>query len=169
MRKEIVICKEAFEREFYDFPMKRIISVLVSLLLVAGFTEAYAAETVADRATSVEMIKSKYIPTLEDQHATLLQLRKTMKVDAGLLKQVNSVIADFDSNYAAILKGLNDPNQAIQPIIDLCEEEVEEFGNSIYQLKLMAAKIKSITCIKGKSSKKIVGLAPKCPAGYKKK
>ena len=28
---------------------------------------------------------------------------------------------------------------------------------------------KTITCIKGKTSKKISGLTPKCPAGYKKK
>ena len=28
---------------------------------------------------------------------------------------------------------------------------------------------KAITCIKGKATKKVTGLAPKCPAGYKKK
>lgn len=130
---------------------------------------ANADDPLVDRAATVELIKVKYIPTLEDQRSTLLKLKSIMKVDKALLKQVNSVIADFDSNFAAITKGLADPNQAIQPIIDLCEEEVEEFANSIYQLKLMAGKIKSITCIKGKTSKKVSGLAPKCPAGYKKK
>ena len=141
----------------------------LALVMFAPFAPAYAEDPVADRAAVVEMIKVKYIPTLEDQRITLLQLKSIMKVDASLLKQVNSVIADFDANYAAITKGLADPNQAIQPIIDLCEEEVEEFANSIYQLKLMAGKIKTITCIKGKSSKKVSALAPKCPAGYKKK
>jgi hypothetical protein len=34
--------------------------------------------------------------------------------------------------------------------------------------KVVATK-KTITCIKGKTSKKISGLTPKCPAGYKKK
>lgn len=169
MRKDIEICDRTRMVRFYAFPMERIFSILVSLILVSGFTSAYAADPITDRAASVEMIKNKYIPTLEEQRATLSKLRNTMKVDAGLLKQVNSVIADFDSNYAAIIKGLNDPNQAIQPIIDLCEEEVEEFGNSIYQLKLMAAKIKNIICFNGKSTKKILGLSPKCPSGYKKK
>jgi hypothetical protein len=27
----------------------------------------------------------------------------------------------------------------------------------------------TITCIKGKATKKVVGVNPKCPAGYKKK
>ena len=149
--------------------MRKLFVTVVALAMFVSLTPANAEDPVLDRAATVEMIKTKYIPTLEDQRKTLLQLKSIMKVDAALLKQVNSVIADFDSNYAAITKGLIDPNQAIQPIIDLCEEEVEEFANSIYQLKVMAGKIKSITCIKGKSSKKVAGLAPKCPAGYKKK
>ncbi len=32
-----------------------------------------------------------------------------------------------------------------------------------------AVKKTTITCVKGKSSKKVTALAPKCPAGYKKK
>lgn len=32
-----------------------------------------------------------------------------------------------------------------------------------------AKKILSITCIKGKVTKKISGVSPKCPSGYKKK
>ena len=31
------------------------------------------------------------------------------------------------------------------------------------------AQLSSITCIKGKTSKKVTGINPKCPAGYKKK
>jgi hypothetical protein len=34
--------------------------------------------------------------------------------------------------------------------------------------KVIATK-KTITCVKGKTSKKLTGLNPKCPAGYKKK
>jgi hypothetical protein len=32
-----------------------------------------------------------------------------------------------------------------------------------------AAKKTSITCVKGKTSKKVTAVKPKCPAGYKKK
>jgi hypothetical protein len=34
--------------------------------------------------------------------------------------------------------------------------------------KSVAKKI-TLTCVKGKLSKKVTGVAPKCPAGYKKK
>jgi hypothetical protein len=34
--------------------------------------------------------------------------------------------------------------------------------------KVIATK-KAITCIKGKTTKKVSALTPKCPAGYKKK
>lgn len=150
--------------------MRRILLTGLVIFSLIGFSEpTKAADPATDRQASVEMIRSKYLPTLEAQHSTLLKLRETMKVDAGLLKQVKSVISDFEGNYAAIIKGLDDPNQAIQPIIDLCEEEVEEFTNSIYQLKMMAKKIKTISCVKGTSIKKVSGLSPKCPAGYKKK
>ncbi len=36
-------------------------------------------------------------------------------------------------------------------------------------VKPTVAKKVSITCVKGKSSKKITAVNPKCPAGYKKK
>ena len=35
--------------------------------------------------------------------------------------------------------------------------------------KEAALKKTTITCVKGKTSKKITGLTPKCPSGYKKK
>jgi hypothetical protein len=35
--------------------------------------------------------------------------------------------------------------------------------------KAVAKKSISITCVKGKASKKVTGLNPKCPTGYKKK
>lgn len=143
-----------------------VIGAVVSLLLVSGIHPAQA-DTSSDRAATVAIMQQKYVNALNTQHATLLALKEKMKVDARLLKQVNSVLADFDSNFAAIVNGLANENQALQPIIDLCEEEVEEFANSIYQLQQMAKKIQTIQCVKGKTTKKIVGLVPKCPSGYK--
>lgn len=144
----------------------KVIGIVVSVLIATGIHPAQA-DTASDRAATVAILQQKYVSVLDTQHATLLALKEKMKVDAGLLKQVNSVLADFDSNYAAIVNGLANENQALQPIIDLCEEEVEEFGNSIYQLQQMVKKIQTIQCVKGKTTKRIVGLAPKCPAGYK--
>ena len=36
-------------------------------------------------------------------------------------------------------------------------------------LKPVAAKKMTITCVKGKTTKKVTAVKPKCPAGYKKK
>ena len=143
----------------------RVIRIVVSVLIATGIQPAQA-DTASDRAATVAILQQKYVSVLDTQHATLLALKEKMKVDSGLLKQVNSVLADFDSNYAAIVNGLANENQALQPIIDLCEEEVEEFGNSIYQLQQMAKTIKTIQCTKGKVVKSITGVKPVCPKGF---
>jgi len=147
---------------------QRTIALLVSGMLAFGAAPAIA-DAASDRAAAVDILKSKYVTVLDDQHKTLLTLKNQMKVEPSLLKQVNAVIADFDSNYAAIVNGLANLNQDIQPIKDLCEEEVEEFANSIYQLQQMVKSLKTITCVKGKTTKKVVALKPVCPKGYTKK
>ena len=147
---------------------RKVIAGLVSALLVIAVAPA-KADPAADRAATVEILKAKYVTVLDEQHSTLLALKNQMKVEPTLLKQVNAVLADFDSNYAAIVNGLANVNQDIQPIKDLCEEEVEEFANSIYQLQQMVKSLKTITCVKGKTTKKVVALKPVCPKGYTKK
>jgi archaellum component FlaC len=147
---------------------RKVIAGLASALLVIAVAPA-KADPAADRAATVEILKAKYVTVLDEQHSTLLALKNQMKVEPTLLKQVNAVLADFDSNYAAIVNGLANVNQDIQPIKDLCEEEVEEFANSIYQLQQMVKSLKTITCVKGKTTKKVVALNPVCPKGYTKK
>lgn len=147
---------------------KTLLAALIAGLFFVGSAPSFA-DTEADRQATVDIIKAKYIPTLESQHDELLKLKAKVKSEPSLLKQVNTVLSEFDHNYAAIVEGLANPNQAIQPIIDLCEEEVEEFANYIFHLKEAAAKLKTITCVKGKTSKKVIGLTPKCPAGFAKK
>ena len=148
--------------------IKRFLALLVSALLVFGTAPAIA-DAASDRAATVEILKQKYVAVLDQQHETLLAIKVKMKAEPTLLKQVNAVLADFDSNYAAIVNGLANPAQDIQPIIDLCEEEVEEFANSIYQLEQLLKQIKTITCAKGKAVKKVSGIKPICPKGFIKK
>ena len=145
--------------------IRKVTAYLVAILLLLGTAPALA-DSATDRAATVVILQQKYVKVLDEQHATLLALKEKMKVDATLLKRVNSVIADFDSNYAAIVKGLANPDQDLQPIIDLCEEEVEEFGNSIYELQQMVKTIKTIQCTKGKVIKTITAVKPTCPKGY---
>ena len=144
---------------------RKIMAALIAIILAIGFAPAHA-DSETDRAATVVILQQKYVKVLDEQHATLLALKEKMKVDATLLKRVNGVLADFDSNYAAIVKGLANPDQDLQPIIDLCEEEVEEFGNSIYELQQMVKTIKTIQCTKGKVIKTITAVKPTCPKGY---
>jgi hypothetical protein len=145
----------------------KFITPILVMSLMAGFSPARAESL--SREETVKILQQKYVTVLDEQHQTLLAIKVKMKSEPTFLKQVNAVLADFDSNYTAIIAGLNNPNQELQPIKDLCEEEVEEFGNSIYQLQQMLRKLNTITCTKGKTTKQITGLAPKCPAGFTKK
>ncbi|MEN9736181.1 MAG: hypothetical protein RL129_891 [Actinomycetota bacterium] len=140
----------------------------ISTMLVIGVAPAKADEA-SDRAAQVEILKAKYLTRLDAQHAELLALKAKLKVEPSLLKQANTVLHEFDSNYAAIVQSLNNSNHALQPIIDLCEEEVEEFDNYIFHLQSALKQLKAITCVKGKTTKKVVGLKPACPKGFTKK
>ena len=146
----------------------KFITTLLTATLILSAAPA-VADSASDRAATVEMLKLKYVKVLDEQHSTLLAIKSQMKAEPTLLKQVNAVLADFNSNYAAIINGLANVEQPIQPIIDLCQEEVEEFANSIYLLQQMVKKIKTISCTKGKVIKKVSGLAPVCPKGFTKK
>ena len=145
----------------------RLVAGLIAIFITASMTSAVA--DTPTREETVNILQQKYVSVLDDQHKTLLAIKVKMKSEPTLLKQVNAVLSDFDTNYAAIINGLNNPNQDLQPIIDLCEEEVEEFANSIFQLEQMLKKHKTIVCSKGKTTKQVTGLAPKCPAGFTKK
>jgi len=48
-------------------------------------------------------------------------------------------------------------------------QEAEAKSAAEAKAMAQAAKKKTITCIKGKLTKKVIGVNPKCPAGYKKK
>ena len=116
-----------------------LVAVLMGLSLVPAMAET------PTREETVKILQQKYVTVLDQQHQSLLAIKLKMKSEPTLLKQVNAVIADFDTNYAAIVNGLNNPNQDLQPISDLCQEEVEEFGNSIYQLEQMVKKDRKST------------------------
>jgi hypothetical protein len=50
-------------------------------------------------------------------------------------------------------------------------KQAEDFIRANPEKTVKPAKpaIKTITCIKGKTTKKVSGITPKCPVGYKKK
>jgi hypothetical protein len=46
---------------------------------------------------------------------------------------------------------------------------MQEAPVAVVTAKPVAMKKSSITCVKGKISKKVTAIKPKCPTGYKKK
>jgi hypothetical protein len=46
---------------------------------------------------------------------------------------------------------------------------VSSFNNAVSAAKLVAKKTTTISCVKGRTIKKVTGVNPKCPTGYKKK
>ncbi len=49
------------------------------------------------------------------------------------------------------------------------EDAAKTSDNKAVAKPATASAKKSITCVKGKTTKKVVAVNPKCPAGYKKK
>ncbi len=73
-----------------------------------------------------------------------------------------------------------DPNSKLRDLLKTAEKIVEEDKKiesavaealRIFESRKKAEvmKMKTIACVKGKLSKKVTGLTPKCPKGFKKK
>jgi len=121
------------------------------------------------RAEQVTAIQDQYNPLFDAEYARLIALKKKVLVDANLTKSVKAVLADFQNMRGIIATNLSSSTSDLSALKDFAEEEQGEFGSTLNMLEAQAAKIKTISCIKGKSVKKVAGLAPKCPKGYKKK
>ena len=79
------------------------------------------------------------------------------------------ILADFLQIRKFINDGLASDTQGIEVFVSYADEELGEFENTMYLLEKEIAKSKTITCIKGKTVKKVMALKPKCPTGYKQK
>lgn len=75
-----------------------------------------------------------------------------------------------EGGYGLPSISLIDPSSKLKDLLRTAEKIVEEDKNA-EMLKTKAALSKKlvITCVKGKLTKKVTALKPKCPAGYKKK
>ena len=75
--------------------------------------------------------------------------------------------AEAAAKAAAELKAKQDAQAAAKAAAELkAKQDAEAAAKAANALK---SKISTITCIKGKTVKKVTAVSPKCPAGYKKK
>ena len=157
--------------------MRSVFPVLVISLLVGITSPVFAADPVAtatptaspSRADVVASIQAQYNPIFDAQYARLMAVKKKLILDANAYRQFKAVLVDFLDVRRVINSNLQSLTADLGPVRDYAEEETGEFASTISGLEVQAAKIKTLTCIKGKVVKKVSGIGPKCPLGYKKK
>jgi hypothetical protein len=97
----------------------------------------------------------------------LIQRMITLNKDPNLL---NSKVLDFDcdiygnGNYWSKASIFSETKKIWETNMSL---DLKSLAN--YEKEALSVKKTTITCIKGKSTKKVTAVKPKCPAGYKKK
>jgi len=149
--------------------LRRVNSILVSALLLIGTGSAFADTALLSRDEQVAAFKAKYDPKFDKAYADYMVFKAKLSLDPSTKATFTSVIDDINEVRRTINGNLVDPNAAMQPIIEYAEEELGEFAVTRFQLEKLATKIKTITCVKGKATRKVSGLTPKCPSGFKKK
>jgi len=149
--------------------LRKVYSVAVSALLLIGTGSAFADTAVLSRDEQVAAFKAKYDPKFDKAYADYMVFKAKLSLDQSTKATFNSVIEDIIEVRRTINGNLADPSASMQTITEYAEEELGEFVVTRYQLEKLASKIKTISCIKGKITKKVSGLSPQCPAGYKKK
>jgi uncharacterized protein (UPF0254 family) len=148
---------------------RRVLSILVSSLIFVGISPALGEEVVTSRAEQVAQIHAKYDPLYEAQYARLLIIKSKITNNASMLSSFKLVMEDFLGVRKFLDTSLNSPTAELETIISYAEEELGEFTNTLYLLETQVAKSKTITCVKGKTTKKVMALKPVCPKGYIKK
>lgn len=143
-------------------------TALIALALSAA-PAAIAEDVTVDRATRVEQIKARWNPLFDQQYALLTALEAKAKLDPNVLKDYKYLLADFLQVRKVINDALTSTTADIEAANAYAEEETGEFMMTIPELGKKVASIKTITCVKGKTTKKVTAAAPKCPSGYKKK
>jgi len=140
------------------------------LSLFVGFTGvARAADVLPTREQQVVAIHAQYDPIFDAQYARILAMKAKTANNPKLLSSYNFILKDFLHVREFINTSLTDITTDIEILKSYAEEETGEFSFSIPLLEKEAANSKTIICVKGKVSKKVAGLKPVCPAGYKKK
>ncbi len=144
--------------------------IILAFSLVLGSSGPVFAEgTTPARSDLVLAIANQYNPLFDAEYARFMVLKPKVLGDAGMLKTYKAMLADFIEVRRVINSNLKSATSDLDAVRSYAEEEIGEYGSSLSQLEAQAAKSRTLTCIKGKLVKKVSGLTPKCPKGYKKK
>ena len=148
---------------------QNLLIALVSTLLFISTTAVYAEDVVLTRDEQIAEFQAKYDPLYDAQYARLVVVRGKILNDASMLPSFKLVMADFLGVRKFLDESIVSPTSDLDSVIAYADEELGEFENTLYLLQKQLATHKTITCIKGKTIKKVMALKPVCPKGYKKK
>ena len=147
--------------------MKKIIFAVLAASLVLTSTPA-TAEGV--RADEVAVFKAKYDSQFDAVLAKFTTAQKKLAFDSSSAALIKNSIANLTETRRVIELNLADENAPMANVIRLADEQLGMFSLTNFKLDNLMAKVKTITCVKGKSTKKVSAIgAAKCPTGYKKK
>ena len=143
--------------------------ILIYSLVLGSSSLAFATDPTFSRAELITSIENQYNPLFDGQYARLVAIQKKVSMDSGSLRIYRALLADFLDMRRILASGLESSTSDLGALKSYAEEEVGEFGSSISAVEATAAKIRTILSVKVKLIKKVIGLTPKCPTGYKRK
>lgn len=147
--------------------MKKLLIALLAALLV--FT-TYPANAEGMRVDEVAAFKDKYDPQFDAVLVKFTAAKKRLAFDASSAALIKNSIANLNETRRVIEQNLADPNAPMANVIRLADEQLGMFSLTNFKLDNLVAKVRTISCIKGKTVKKVTAIGtPKCPAGFKKK
>ncbi len=149
--------------------LRSLLFVLVASFIIGGNVPVYAEDVVPTRAEEVAILQVKYKGTFDTQYARFLALKPKLVNDSSSTAILKAAIVDFLEVRAMIERSLMDAATEVASTKAYAAEEFGEFEVTLGQLEYTAFKNKTITCVKGKTTKKIAALKPVCPKGYTKK
>jgi V8-like Glu-specific endopeptidase len=131
-------------------------SILVNSIVKSSPTVGVALKTALEGQAAAEkdlaQLRSELISIKSELDSTKATLSTTQNAQAALLDERNILIANNEALTAEV-QSLSDALQSIKDEVQI----LTKYATT------------TITCIKGKSTKKVKGIGPECPAGYKKK
>jgi len=149
--------------------MNRALSILavgfLSSILASPFS--YAADAVATRDQAVSEYHVRFDQQFSEIHARLLDAQSKAAGIKSILELIAVELKDYDAEIVLLTHTLQDPNAPVETAVGYAIEEIGELQWNVSTIETKLTKIKTIKCAKGRLTKSVTEVAPKCPAGYK--
>jgi hypothetical protein len=147
--------------------MKKLTLALFAAILALSSTPAMAEGT---RVDEVAAFHAKYDSQFDQVLVKFTAAKAALSFDKPSLALVNNSIANLAETRRVIELNLADVNAPMANVTRLADEQLGMFSLTNFKLDNLIAKVKTVTCVKGKTTKKVSAIGtPKCPVGYKKK